>query len=424
MSLKTTQRRPSRKSEVLQPPTSQSVPPGKQETPAESSNDDFLDLRMALMALGDPSDDMLRISKALRSFVQRGQDTLIYWTAQELYDYGLAPSTTGKKALKERQASGKVLKSEMPTEKMQQIRCGDTTIGRDTKGDSVQEHQPKECMKDNTSNSGLLKLSEKFARGIEHWQNGTLHKDPTSLPVSKFNIELTERNHLRHTPTKVTTIETLLKEVNETDSRHDCTYMRRRKIEVRNFYDGFDFWYQPASDKSNDTKASVRLREMTKMSQNKETVEEYSSHILQLAIAIRGDCALLVSYLNWINREKLWGLLDEGRYKAHCLVRRWLMPVEDDFVPQSVLEALNAPATCANSIASSEPRTIAIGRALERDESSEGQASMTFENRLRQVCRLHNVFYSLTVLLIICAGPASNENCKCEYRWLDRGGRS
>lgn len=390
MSLKTTQRPPSRNGEVLQPPTSQSVSPKVQGVPTESSNDGFLHLRIALMGLDDPSDDMLRISVGLRSFVKKGQDTLIYWTAHALYDCGLAESTSGNKAPGERQAFGKDLKSGMPTDKMQHFKSGDTNIGRDTDGDSVQEHEPGESMEDNARVSGLLKMSDKFARGIEHLQNGTLHKDPMNSQVSDFNSELTKRNRLRHNPTNVTMIETLLKELNRTDSRHDpvdSAYMRR-EIEVSIFYDSFDSWYWSASSASNDNKTSVRLREKIKMPEHRETVEGFSNHILHLATAIQGNYAVLVSYLNWINREKVWGLLDEGRYKAHYLAKRLMKLVEDGSVPQSILEALDAPVTCATSLSSSEPHTVAIDRQLEHGDSSTGQASSTFENRLRQVCRL------------------------------------
>ena len=430
VSLKMTQRPPSCNcglEEIHQPPSCQSVSPEAQKNATKLPHDDFLRLKIALMALSDPSDDMLRISAGLRSFVKMGQDTVIYRTAQELYDCGLAGSTSGNKAPQEGQAFGKGLKSEMPTDKMKHFESRDTNVGRDTDGDSVQEHEPGASMEANAIIYGLLKLSDKFARGIEHLQNGTLHKEPTSSQVWKFSYELNQRNHVRHAPTNFTTIETLLKESNRIDSRHspivDSAYMRR-EIEISTFYDSFDFWYRSASSASSDKKTSVRLGEKTKMPQNKETVEEFSSHILHLATAIQFDCAVLVSYLNWINREKVWGLLDEGRYKAHCLVRRLVKFVEDGSVPQSILEALDAPVTCATSLNSSEPHTVAIDRQIEHDDSSTGQASSIFENRLRQVCRLHNVFYWLIILLIICTGPTPNEKYRFGNRRLGRGGGS
>ena len=361
----------------------------------KSPNDDFLALRIAVMSLGDRSDDMLRISDGLRSFVKKGQDTLIYSTAQTLYDCGLAGSTSGNKALRERQAFGKGLKSEMPTDSMQHFEVGDTNIGRDTDGDSVQEYEPGESMEDNASSIGLLKLSDKFARSLDHLQNGTLHKDPESSQVSEFNNELRQRNHLRHNPTNVTMFETLLKEMSEIGSRHDPTvdsaYMRR-EIEVSKFHDSFDFSYRSASSASNDNKTSVRLRKKTKMPEHRETVEEISSHILHLAAAIQCDYAVLVSYLNWINQEKVWGLLDESRYKAHCLVRHLMRVVEDGSVPQSILEALDAPSTCAASQSSRKPHLVQIDRVHGHDNASTGQKSGTFEDKLRQVCRLRTVF--------------------------------
>lgn len=412
--------------EVHQPPSCQSVSPEVRGLPTESSNDEFLDLRIDVMSLADPSDDMLRISAGLRSFVKKGQDTVIYRTAQALYDYGLAGSTSANKAPRKRQAVGKGLKLEMHTDKMQHFESRDTNVGRDTDGDSVQGHESGASMEANAIINGLLKLSDKFARGIEHLQNGTLHKDPTSSQVWKFDYELKQRNHLRHSPTNVTTSETLLKELNRIDSRHnpivDSAYMRR-EVETSTFYDSFDFWYRSASSASSDKKISVRLRKKTKMPLDKETVDQFSSHILHLATATQFDCGVLLSYLNWINREKVWGLLDEGRYKAHCLVRR-LKFVEDGSVPQSILEALDAPVTCATSLSSSEPHTVAIDRQLEHDDSSTGQASSVFEDRLRQVRRLRNVFYWLIILLIICTGPTSNEKYRSGNRQLDRGGGS
>ena len=398
-SLKTTQIPPSGNSglkEVHQPPSCQSISPEVRGMPTELSNDEFLDLRIDLMSLGDPSDEMLRISEGLRSFVEKGQDTSIYPTAQALYDGSLARSTCGNNLLRERQAFGKGLKSEMPTDKMQHFKIGDVKIGRDTDGDSVQEHEPGESMEDNASISRLLKLSDKLARGLDHLLNGTLHKDPTSSQVRELNHELRERNHLRHNPTSVTMLETLLKEMSTIDSRHDPTvesaYMRR-EIEVSKFYDSYDHCYRSASSASNDNKTSVSLRKKTKMPEHREAVEEILSPILQLATAIQCDYAVLVSYLNWINREKVWGLLDESRYKAHCLVGHLMKAVEDESAPQSILEALDAPSTCAASQSSRTRHLVEIDSVQGHVNASTGQKSGTSEDKLRQVCRLLTGFF-------------------------------
>ena len=376
---------------VHQQPTCQSVSPEVKVNAIRSPIDDSLGLRIAAMSLGDSSDEMLRRSVGLRSFVKKGQDGLIYLTAQSLYDCGLARSKRGNEAVRERQAFDKGMRSKMPTDNGQHFKIGDADIGQDTNGDSDQEHEFETSVANNATLRGLLKLSDEFAQGLDLLEKGTLLADPQSLQLWNFNFDLAKRNHTRETQPNTTKIGDLWEELKMVNSHHDpaleAAHMRR-EIEVSNFYESFDYWYRSASTASDDNKPSVRLQRKTKLPGPKETVEEPPNHILHLAKAIQGECAGLVSYLNWINQDKVWGLLDEGRCKAHYLLKRLLKSVEDGPVPQSILEALDAPATCATSPSSGEPHTVAIDRALEHNVSSTLEKFRTFEDKLCQVCRL------------------------------------
>lgn len=374
-----------------QPCICQSVSPEVREDATASPNDDFQDLRIAAVALGDPSDEMLRISDGLRSFVEKGQNRSEFSIAQVLYDRGLARSTTGNMAFRGRQTLVEFLRPEIPTDRRQQFKSSGTNTGQDANEIPVIEHEAGEYMRNNASINRLLKLSEEFAKCFDH---STPHTDPRSSQKEDFNSKLAGRNLLRQTRLDPTVVGKLLKVLDTIDNHYDPAWKAahmRREIEINVFYDSFHFLYRIAPSASNDDQTSAKARKKTKKPKHMETVEELQGRILQQATAIQDNCAVLLSYLNWINWEKAWGLLDEGRYKAHYLVRRLIKLVEDDPVPQSILEALDSPATCATLLSSGEPHTIAIDRALGQDDSSKGQEPSTLEDMLRQVRCFSNV---------------------------------